>query len=286
MTTDAARRFTVVSFHAHPDDEALLTSGTLARAAAAGHRVVLVVATAGEAGLADLDAAGSALGETRRRELTASAEAIGAARVEVLGYADSGYPAAGSDTGSDTGSETGHAEAVPFSRTDPDEVAARLARLLVEERADVLTSYDAAGGYGHPDHVQVHRVAARAAALAGTPVVLEATLDRQALLAGVRWLRRLARLVPLPFLPDLTRAYTDRRDLTHRVDVRPFLDAKRRSMRSHASQATGDEGARTLALLLRLPRPLHGLVLGREWFREVGRTPAARPLDDIFASLA
>ena len=279
MTTAAAgRRFTVVSFHAHPDDEALLTAGTLARAAADGHRVVLVVATAGEAGLADLDAPGATLGETRRRELAVSAAAIGAARVEVLGYADSGYPAAGS------GAEP--AGVVPFSRTDPDEVAARLARLLVEERADVLTSYDAAGGYGHPDHVQVHRVGARAAALAGTPVVLEATLDRQALLAGVRWLRRLSRVVPLPFLPDLTRAYTDRRDLTHRVDVRPFLDAKRRSMRSHASQTTGDEGARTLALLLRLPRPLHGLVLGREWFREVGRTPAPRPLDDIFASLA
>ena len=280
MTTAAAgRRFTVVSFHAHPDDEALLTAGTLARAAADGHRVVLVVATAGEAGLADLGSAGATtLGDTRRRELAVSAEAIGAARVEVLGYADSGYPAAG--PGPD------HAAGVPFSRADPDEVASRLARLLVEERADVLTSYDAAGGYGHPDHVQVHRVAARAAALAGTPVVLEATLDRQSLLAGVRWLRRLSRVVPLPFLPDLTRAYTDRHELTHRVDVRPFLDAKRRSMRSHASQTTGDEGARTLALLLRLPRPLHGLVLGREWFREVGRTPAAPPLDDIFASLA
>jgi len=279
-TATAGRRFTIVSFHAHPDDEALLTAGTLARAAADGHRVVLVVATAGEAGLADLDAPGATLGETRRRELAVSAAAIGAARVEVLGYADSGYPAAGSGSGS------GDAAGAPFSRTDPDEVAARLARLLVEERADVLTSYDAAGGYGHPDHVQVHRVGARAAALAGTPVVLEATLDRQALLAGVRWLRRLSRVVPLPFLPDLTRAYTDRGDLTHRVDVRPFLDAKRRSMRSHASQTTGDEGARTLALLLRLPRPLHGLVLGREWFREVGRTPAPRPLDDIFASLA
>lgn len=280
MTTAAAgRRFTVVSFHAHPDDEALLTAGTLARAAAEGHRVVLVVATAGEAGLADPGGPGATLGETRRRELAVSAEAIGAARVEVLGYADSGYPASASGSGSDPSA------GVAFSLTDPDEVATRLARLLVEERADVLTSYDAAGGYGHPDHIQVHRVAARAAALAGTPVVLEATLDRQALLAGVRWLRRLSRVVPLPFLPDLTRAYTDRQDLTHRVDVRPFLDSKRRSMRSHASQTTGDEGARTLALLLRLPRPLHGLVLGREWFREVGRTPAARPLDDIFASL-
>jgi LmbE family N-acetylglucosaminyl deacetylase len=169
---------------------------------------------------------------------------------------------------------------------NPEVVATRLARLLVEEEADVLTTYDPAGGYGHPDHVQVHRVGALAASAAGTPVVLEATVDRQALLAAVGWLRRLSRVVRLPAIPDLTAAYTDRADLTHRVDVRPFLGAKRRAMRAHASQATGDGGARSLALLLRLPRPVARRVLGHEWFREVGRTPGDRPLGDIFSSLA
>src|SRR3954449_2348941 len=75
-------RRTLVAFHAHPDDEALLTAGTLARAAAAGHRVVLVMATAGEAGLATGTGSG-ALGEQRMRELGASAHAIGAARIEL-----------------------------------------------------------------------------------------------------------------------------------------------------------------------------------------------------------
>ena len=274
-----ARRFTVVSFHAHPDDEALLTGGTLARAAADGHRVVLVVATLGEAGLAQLPGgAGSSLGETRRAELAASAGAIGAARVEVLGYADSGWSAGPEPTPVRPDRE-------PFSTVDVDVAAEALARILREEAADVLTVYDANGGYGHPDHVQVHRVGLRAAALAGTPVVLEATLDRGLLLTAVGWLRRLAWVLPLPQLPDLSRAFTDRAELTHRVDVRRVLDAKRRSLRAHASQATGDGGARTVALLLRLPWPVRGRVLGREWFREVGRTPATPLLDDIFASL-
>src|SRR4051812_39360381 len=84
--------FTLVSFHAHPDDEALLTGGTLARAAAEGHRVVLVTATAGEAGLsADGMQDGARLEARRREELANSARALGCARWEVLGYPDSGW---------------------------------------------------------------------------------------------------------------------------------------------------------------------------------------------------
>src|SRR3954465_5397171 len=82
--------YCLVSFHAHPDDEALLTAGTLARAAAEGHRVVLVVATAGEAGLGGGGGTRPALATRRRTELEQSARALGCVRVEVLGYADSG----------------------------------------------------------------------------------------------------------------------------------------------------------------------------------------------------
>src|SRR4051812_10179812 len=92
MTAPASpRRRTVVSFHAHPGDEALLTGGTLAKAAAAGHRVVLVTATAGGAGLtaSRIRAAGE-LGRRRLGELEKAAAAIGAASVELLGYDDSG----------------------------------------------------------------------------------------------------------------------------------------------------------------------------------------------------
>src|SRR6195952_5152771 len=83
-----AARHTLVAFHAHPDDEALFTGGTLARASAQGHRVVLVTATAGERGLA---AAGTTdLGRIRSDELQVSADALGVARLVILGYGDSG----------------------------------------------------------------------------------------------------------------------------------------------------------------------------------------------------
>lgn len=267
--------FTIVSFHAHPDDEALLTAGTLAGAAADGHRVVLVVATNGEAGVATGDPGDARLGGIREAELATSAEALGAARVVFLGHPDSGlFPGQRVDDGR-----------VPFALLDPADLACDLALLLQQERADVLTTYDAAGGYGHPDHIQVHQVGLLAARMAGTPVVLEATVDRDLLLWATRMLRATARVLPMPYLPDLRTAFTPRAELTHRIDVRPHLEAKVRALRAHSSQAGGGEGVRTLALLLRLPRRLRRRVLGTEWFREVGREPGVPLSEDIFATL-
>lgn len=265
--------FTLVSFHAHPDDESLLTGGTLALAAAAGHRVVLVVATEGGRGLAGpRDGSGAMLSRVRMAELDRAASALGCARVVSLGYADSGLRPAPAD---------GDA----FVHADVDEAAHRLADVLREERADVLTVYDRNGGYGHPDHVQVHRVGALAAALAGTPVLLEATVDRTALRRALRLVSRLPGL-PAGFDPRLVdAAYTPRAELTHRVDVRGFTGPKRAAMAAHASQATADQGTRTLRVLLRLPVPVFDLVVGHEWFRQPGRVPPRRPLDDVFAGL-
>lgn len=285
--------YTIVSFHAHPDDEALLTAGTLARAAAEGHRVVLVSATAGEAGLAAAQfGPPEDLGRARLAELRHSAEAIGAARVEVLGYADSGLDgqavaAGGAPTAAgDRDRAGGDRQApVPFARADVEQAARRLADLLVEEHADVLTSYDPVGGYGHPDHVQVHLVGRRAAALAGTPVVLEATVDRDLLRRAVRVVSRLYRLPPEFDISTFEHAYVPRAQITHRVNVRRYADRKRASMRAHASQATADRGDRTLAALLRLPMPVYRRVLGWEWFVEHGRPPGEAMVDDVFASI-
>ncbi|WP_083983787.1 PIG-L deacetylase family protein [Actinomadura hibisca] len=255
-------RATCVFFHAHPDDEALLTAGTMARLADEGHRVVLVVATAGERGLtAPVD---GDLGTVRTAELHASARALGCARVVLLGYADSGL-----DGTADEG----------FASADVEVAAEELAGLLRQEDADLLTVYDPAGGYGHPDHVQVHRVGVRAAELAGTSVVLEATVDRDLLL---RVLRPLGRLVRALDVRSFERAYASRDEITHRVRVGAHAEAKRASMAAHATQATGGDSVRTLAALLRLPMPLFRRALGTEYYVRRDLPPGTRlthPLD-------
>jgi LmbE family N-acetylglucosaminyl deacetylase len=253
---------TLVFLHAHPDDEALLTAGTMARAAGEGHRVVLVVATAGEAGLAaDAMRVDGDLGRRRLAELGASAAALGVARTVVLGYPDSGLRGE-----------------VPegFAHADPDALADRLAGLLDEEDADVLVSYDPSGGYGHPDHLQVHRVGRLARDRAARPPRLfEATLPREPIARAVRVAAAL-RLTPGEFDPaEFDRAWTPRAQITHRVDVRGRLAAKRASLAAHASQATADGTVRTLAVLGRLPDPVFGLLLGTEYYVEVERSDAA-----------
>jgi LmbE family N-acetylglucosaminyl deacetylase len=195
--------------------------------------------------------------------------------VVLLGHPDSGLVA---------GQRAG-AGRPAFADLDPGVVALELADLLRDEGADVLTSYDAAGGYGHPDHVQVHRVGLLAAGMAGTPLVLEATVDRELLLRATAVLRHASAVLPVPALPDLRSAFTPHAELTHRIDVRPQLGRKLAALRAHASQASGGEAVRTIALLLGLPGPLRRRVLGTEWFREVGRTPGRAPLGDIFSGL-
>jgi LmbE family N-acetylglucosaminyl deacetylase len=263
---------TLVAFHAHPDDEALLTAGTMSKAAAEGHRVVLVVATHGEAGDVDLTFLGDDdLGERRTRETEASARAIGVHRLVFLGFADSG------DEGLNPGG---------FAYADVDDAAHRLADILREERADVLLGYDERGGYGHPDHVQVHRVGRRAADLAGTPVYLEATVDRDLLQLASEVAPTLGFELPEAFAPpDLSEWFVPASEITHKIDVSAFLAAKRASMRAHASQTTSaSSNVRTLEVFASLPDDLFALAFGTEWF--VDPTLAAESeIDDVFATL-
>ncbi|MEZ0075670.1 LmbE family N-acetylglucosaminyl deacetylase [Planotetraspora sp. GP83] len=255
---------TAVFFHAHPDDEALLTAGTMAMLASEGHRVVLVVATAGERGLAELPH-GDELARTRMDELHKSAAALGCARVVQLGYGDSGLAIDG-----------GVADDRPenaFIDADIEEAAQRLAAILKEETADLVTIYDPSGGYGHPDHVQVYRVGTRAAEIAGTPIVLEATANRDPLLKGVRLA---ARFYPSIDVRSFERAYSPSEVITHRVNVRRFARAKRAAMAAHASQATGGDGDRTLGAMLKIPRLVYRFVFGTEWYVRRGLPPGTR----------
>lgn len=246
------RMATVVAFHAHPDDEALLTGGTLARLASEGHRTIIVVACDG--------VTGEATGEdaTRRLdELRASARVLGVTRVAHLGYADSGWgPVFFPDP----------ADRARFARAPIEQAAQRLADILREEHADVLISYDPQGGYGHRDHVRVHQVGARAARLAEVRRVLQATAPREPLVRTFQVLRAVGLL--RGYDPETIRtSYSPRAAITHRVDVRRFAGAKRAALACHASQVRG-KGRASLPLraLAGLPTPLFALLLGHEWY--------------------
>ncbi|MDQ7803442.1 PIG-L family deacetylase [Amycolatopsis sp. A133] len=243
---------TIVAFHAHADDPVLLSGGTLARAAADGHRVVVVVAT---------EADGHPT--PRWAELEAAAAILGVRRVVHLGYADSGHgPVLYADP---PGRQR-------FARADTEEAAHRLAALLHEERADLLLGYDGNGGYGHRDHVKVHEVARRAARLTGTRL-LEATLPRDFALRFVRVVRALR--IPFEYDVDaLGHTYSPASAITHRFDVRRFAARKQAALAAHVSDVRGrGRLSAVLRVLVWLPAPLFGLVAGREWYAEV--TPAA-----------
>jgi LmbE family N-acetylglucosaminyl deacetylase len=249
---------TLVCFHAHPDDESLTTGGVMAKYAAAGHRVVLVVATGGEHGECPDDLApGESLLHRRRAETERSAAALGVARITWLGYEDSGM----------TGWEQ-NTQARSFLMADVDEAARRLADVLIEERADVLTVYDWHGNYGHPDHIKVHHVGHHAADLAGTPHVYEATMNRDQV-------RRTVQSAPPDFFEngdfdpdgpadDGNPFGMPEADLTTAIDVRDFAPQKRASVACHASQVTDTQ------MFLSMPLEVFTDAFGTEWFIHKG----------------
>jgi len=241
---------TLVTFHAHPDDEAIATGGVMAAAAEQGWRVVLVVATRGEHGeVADgFLADGETLGQRREVETLAAAKILGVDRVEFLGYTDSGM--VGEDTNFHHGS---------FWSADVEDAAERLAAILAEEDAEILTVYDHNGVYGHPDHIQVHRVGVRAGEIAGTPKVYEQTMDRD------RFRELMAMRIDLDpdeELPDVdVEAFgLPGHMITTRVDVTAWAHLKRDAMAAHASQIGPD------SMFLSLPEEPFKLAFGLECY--------------------
>ncbi len=250
---------TLVCFHAHPDDECIATGGVMAQAAADGHRVVLVVATKGEHGEVDdgVLEEGEQLWQRRVQETKAAADILGAQRVEFLGYVDSGMIGTPENEAPES-----------FWQADVNEAAERLAAILRDERADILTIYDDNGGYGHPDHIQVHRVGMRAAEVAGVERVYQATINRDHLIRG---LRERATTMPAGVeMPDFENApdfgvSEDR--ITAAVDVSQWLDHKRRAMQAHASQI-GEQ-----SFFLTMPQEGFAYAFGTEWFIRDGQAP-------------
>ncbi len=254
---------TLVVFHAHPDDEVITTGGTIARAADEGHRVVLVIATNGDHGESHGVEPGESLIDRRRAEAECAAKVLGIQRLVWLGYRDSGL----------TGWEQ-NADPDSFLQAPLDEAAGRLADVLREEQADILTVYDWHGNYGHPDHVKLHSVGYRAAEMAGTPVVYEVTMNRDLFM---RWMQeaRASGEIGDEFdengpTDDGNPLGTSEAEIALAVDVGPWVGRKRDAMRCHASQVT-DTG-----WFLAMPDDRFATLFGTEFYNRRGVEPGMR----------
>jgi LmbE family N-acetylglucosaminyl deacetylase len=269
---------TLMAVHAHPDDEAIGTGGTLALAASEGIRTVLVTCTNGELG----DAPGGIVPsdekhdtklvvETRMQELRASCDVLGIAELELLGYHDSGMMGWPQNDRADS-----------FWHSSVDEAAARLAALFEKYRPDVVVTYDENGFYGHPDHIQANRITLAAARATNIPRKLYYTAVGKGELAELA--RRLRATNPdlaegFDIDPDDPPFGVPDETITTRIDVSKAIEAKRASMAAHASQSENIP-------FLQMPPEMFAGTFGREsYVRVLDDTGAAVPETDLFAGL-
>lgn len=256
---------TVVFLHAHPDDETLLTGGTIAKLAREGARVVVITATDGAAGLASKGTVtGEDLSQVRSEELDLATQILGVNQVVTLGYADSGLDGEGSSSIDGAVVEG----ATPFVKVPLDEVAARVATIVTDLAPDMIIGYDPSGGYGHPDHKRVSELGRAVAERTGIKLY-EASLPREPYARVADVVTKVAKIIPPLTKVDVASwetAYLPKNELAVRVDARAEALTKRAALKAHASQGTG--GLRTVTLLRAMPVGLFRKLYGIEWYAE------------------
>jgi N-acetyl-1-D-myo-inositol-2-amino-2-deoxy-alpha-D-glucopyranoside deacetylase len=278
--------------HAHPDDEVIGTGVTMARYAAEGAHVTLITCTLGEEGeivvpeLAHLGVEkDDALGPHREIELAAAMRALGVTDQRQLGhpgkYRDSGMMGVPSNENPDC-----------FWRADLRAAADDLVAVLREVRPQVLVTYDEFGGYGHPDHIQAHRVATYAMALSAAPSyrpdlgaawdvakVYWTAMPRSAIRAGILALRAAGETTGFAELdPDDLPFAVDDDVITTSVAGAAYIEAKVGAMRAHASQISLEGG------FFALSNNLGAEVMGTEVYRRV-KGPGGSTETDLFEGL-
>jgi N-acetyl-1-D-myo-inositol-2-amino-2-deoxy-alpha-D-glucopyranoside deacetylase len=258
-----SRPLTLLTVHAHPDDETISTGGVMARYAAEGLRVVCLTSNLGEHGeivVPELDTPENhaRLAEIRRQELAEALSRLGGIESRLLGYEDSGMM--GTPDNDDPAS---------FWQADLDEAIGRAVRIVREVRPDVVVGYNDFGGYGHPDHIRAAQVAKGAFERAGDPTAYPEQLsdglaawapaklyETVLALAGRERLmqRAVERGIKAWWLPDEDATEEQRLELaafgermqaangpvTTRVDVSAWLPAKRAAVEAHVTQITPD----------------------------------------------
>ncbi|MFE9688336.1 N-acetyl-1-D-myo-inositol-2-amino-2-deoxy-alpha-D-glucopyranoside deacetylase [Micromonospora sp. NPDC005806] len=289
VTTLPDRRLLLV--HAHPDDESIGTGSTMAHYAATGAHVTLVTCTLGEEGeihvpeLAQLAAAeADQLGGYRIGELAAACAALGVTDHRFLGgagrYRDSGMMGLATNE---------HPRA--FWQADLDEAAGHLVEVMREIRPQVMITYDPNGFYGHPDHIQAHRVAMRAVERAAAEGFAPAkvywtAMPRSVLAAG---LDAFTESADNPFAgiesADELPFGTPDPEIAARIDATDQHVAKEAAMRAHATQIPATSWLYSIA------GNFGAEFMGVEYFTlAVGeKGPGNGPYgweDDLFAGLA
>jgi N-acetyl-1-D-myo-inositol-2-amino-2-deoxy-alpha-D-glucopyranoside deacetylase len=259
--------------HAHPDDESIGTGATMAKYAAEGARVTLMTCTLGELGeiippdLSHLFP--DELGQHRIGELDRACRALGVTDHRFLGgegkYRDSGM--AGLPDSDDPRC---------FWQASVEEAATELAEIITEVAADVIVTYDANGFYGHPDHIQAHRVAWRAHQLTGATAKFYATaMPRSVLEAAVQ-------LPPDSWFTadkNLSASVPDDQ-VTTAIDATPYLPAKLAAMTAHETQITVD------GEFYALSNNFGQRALGAEYYTRLAPAPPSLAPDtehDLFA---
>jgi LmbE family N-acetylglucosaminyl deacetylase len=265
---------TLMCVHAHPDDEAISTGGILARYAGEGVQTVLVTCTNGELGDGPGGVKPGEPGHTpqavvaaRRAELETSCAVLSITHLEMLGYHDSGMMGWPQNDAPDA-----------FWHVDVTAAASRLGALMERYRPQVVVTYDANGFYGHPDHIQAHRVTV--AALANTnvvdklyyPAIPASALPRLAELLAEHGLEVPEELDDAPFgTPD--------EQISAVIDVSTVTEHKYDSLAAHASQSDN-------IFFLSMGREVFGAVFREEAFvRAQDRTEAPVPETDLFAGI-
>jgi N-acetyl-1-D-myo-inositol-2-amino-2-deoxy-alpha-D-glucopyranoside deacetylase len=278
----------VLFVHAHPDDEVIVSGATMAKYAAEGAHVTLVTCTLGEEGevlvpgLAHLAAdKEDGLGEHRIGELDAAMKALGVTDHRFLGGAgrwrDSGM------MGLPTNDRPGC-----FWQADMDEAVGALVPVIREVRPQVVVTYNENGGYGHPDHIQAHRVTMAAVASTGIPAKVYWTTAPRSMIQRFGQLMREYGMDwdepdhspedHSPEGPEMEIGLPDEQ-ITTWVDTTEFGGQKYDALAAHASQSDN-------IVFLRMGKEKFTELMGMETFVRVqDSTDAPLPEDDLFAGL-
>lgn len=282
-------RRTLLAVFAHPDDESFGIGGTLARYAAEGVRVVLACATLGEAGEINDPRLGTReqLAEIRERELRCACDVLGISELHLLGYRDSGM--AGSPDNDDPRA---------LVQADPAEAVGKIVRVIRQVRPQVVVTFDQGGGYGHPDHIAIHRHTVTAFRAAGDPgqypehlviMGLEPHAPQKLYFTALprRFFRGLVQRLKALGLEDRfvdfdweSRGIPDEL-CTAEIDVSAYVDIKLQAFQCHRSQLSPDS---PFSLL---PPEVRWDFMSTECFSLAGSRlePGQEPETDLFATV-